>query len=84
MIVELEDEEIVRELLAHLHNAHDRSVYLILSILEHSFLGRLLLLALRKTTRGDAYVTSGTEQNRSEEKRREDRRDGPSPSSVSG
>lgn len=46
LVVELGDEQVVRERLTHLHDAHDGRVDLVLSVLEHALLRRLLLLAL--------------------------------------
>lgn len=49
LVVELWDEQVVWEGLAHLHDAHDGGVDLVLSVLEHALLRRLLLLALPKS-----------------------------------
>ena len=42
--VELVEEEGVRESLSHLHDPYDGGVDLVLAVLEHSLLGRLLLV----------------------------------------
>lgn len=44
LLVQLVDEEGVREGLAHLHDADDGGVNLVLAVLEHALLGSLLLV----------------------------------------
>ena len=44
LVVELGQQQVVAQRLPHLHDPHDGGVDLVLAVLEHSLLGRLLLV----------------------------------------